>query len=184
VITFFAAILVLASVGIVAWPMLRRTGSKSVPGLTTDNEVSELLAQKDNVLFAINELESDYETGSLSKGDYHELREKYEEKAVRLIKTMDELKNARGFTEEISPVNEEIEAEVVRLRRTKKAARDVNSCPGCRAAVAADALFCHRCGKALSANCPICEAKVRPEDRFCVRCGAAVNASPKRGKAG
>ncbi|MEK7354568.1 MAG: zinc-ribbon domain-containing protein [Chloroflexota bacterium] len=190
-ITFLAAIMVLAAICVVSWPLLRRISVKSGPGLFEDTEVSELLIQKDATLFAINELESDYEIGNLSQGDYQELREKYEEKAVALIKTVDELRSDRGL-QEISSFDEEIEAQVSslraarstteadietrvsRLRRAKNGAPNGTSCPACGARVESDAQFCYRCGITLSMKCPGCSAQVSAEDSFCSRCGTAL----------
>lgn len=178
-ITFFAVIIILAAVGIVSWPLLKGTGSRNSAQMVEDSGVSELLAQKDNVLFAINELESDYETGSLSKNDYQELREKYEEKAVGLIKTVDEMKIELGIVE-TSPVDDEIEVEIARLRRARKTSGNRDSCSVCGAKIVADALFCSHCGTVLSAKCPSCSAKVKPEDLFCARCGMALSKRDKR----
>ncbi|MFH0941989.1 MAG: zinc-ribbon domain-containing protein [Chloroflexota bacterium] len=180
-ITFLAAIMVLAAIGIVSWPLLRGTGAKNGPGLFEDTEVSELLAQKDTTLFAISELESDYEIGSLSQSDYRELRKKYEEKAVALIKTVDELKRARGF-QGINHIDEEIEVRVLGLRGAKKGTPEGKYCPGCGAQFEADDQFCSRCGAALNAKCPGCSAQVSAEDRFCFRCGAALSTAGKRGR--
>ena len=193
-INFLAAIVVLGAIGIVSWPVLRGINTKNSHGLE-DTEVSELLSQKDAALFAINELESDYEIGSLSQGDYQELRKKYEEKAVALIKTVDELRNESGL-DEISHIDEEIEARVSSLRRAKntteqdiearalnlrrtKGMPDGKACPGCGLPLQPDAVFCSRCGVALSMKCPGCSAQVRAGDLFCLRCGMALSNTGK-----
>ncbi|GEM_PF-2763957 len=190
--TFLAVIMVLIAIGIVSWPLLRRISLKTRPGLFEDTEVSELLTQKDATLFAINELESDYEIGSLSQGDYQELRNKYEEKAVALIKTVDELRSERGL-DVASQIDEEIEARVsslraagssteaiiearvAKLRRANNERPNGKSCPACGAQVESDAQFCSRCGLTLSMKCPGCSAQVSAEDRFCSRCGTVLS---------
>ena len=190
-ITFVAAIVVLTAIGIVSWPLLRGEGTKRGPALLQDFEVSELLTQKDATLFAINELESDYEIGSLSKGDYQELRTKYEEKAVALIKTVDELRSESGLGEK-SHIDEEIEARVSslranrsttesdiearvsKLRHANKGMPNSISCPACGAQIEFGARFCSRCGITLSMKCPGCSAQVSAEDRFCSRCGKVL----------
>jgi len=107
-ITFFSVVIVLASIGVVCWPLFRGMGNRG-PKLMEDAEVMEALTQKDENLFAISELESDYEMGNMSKKDYQELRQTYEEKAVSLIKTADELQREHGL-EAASEVDQEIEA--------------------------------------------------------------------------
>ncbi|MBI4188464.1 MAG: zinc-ribbon domain-containing protein, partial [Chloroflexi bacterium] len=188
---------VLAAIGIVSWPLLKRIGATNGPGLSEDTEVAELLTQKDAALFAINELESDYEIGSLSQGDYQELRKKYEEKAVALIKTVDELRNERGY-DEASRIAEEIEARVSSLRATKNTAEpdiearvarlrrehkvkpDGKSCLACGAQIESGDQFCSHCGAALSRICPGCSAQVSSEALFCFRCGLALSNEEKR----
>ena len=197
-ITFLAAIMILTAIGIVSWPLLKGVRTQRGPALLEDSEVSELLTQKDATLFAINELESDYEIGSLSQGDYQELRNKYEEKAVALIKTVDELRSERGL-QEISSFDEEIEVKVSnlrvarsmteadietrvsKLRRANNEAPNGTSCPACGARVESDAQFCYRCGITLSMKCPGCSARVSAEDIFCSRCGKALNLREARG---
>lgn len=192
-ITFFAMIMLLASLGVVSWPLMRGTGGKGRPLSVEDSEMSGMLVQKDETLFAISELEADYEMGTLSAADYRELRSKYEEKAMALIKNVDALRDERGV-EGTNNIDEEIEAAVSSLRaRTTRApvaeapspkmpvfqergqSEAVNkSCHGCGAQLKADDLFCSRCGTALSKKCPGCSATVASGDGFCFRCGAAL----------
>ncbi len=200
-ITFLAAIVVLASIGMVSWPLVRGIGGRNGPRLVEDTEVSEMLAQKDATLFAISELESDYNMGNLSQGDYRELRQKYEEKAVALLKTVDELRSERGL-DTVTSIDEEIESRVSSLRAAKDTGEpDVEApaakmpvikrggrgkaiskpCPGCGAQLEVDDLFCFRCGAALSAKCPKCSAEVDADDQFCFHCGAALNTGGNRG---
>lgn len=196
--TFLAAIMVFVVIGIVSWPLFRRISAKADPGLFEDTEVRELLTQKDATLFAINELESDYEIGSLSKSDYQALRTKYEEKAVAIIKTVDELRSERGLDvatyidDEIesqvlnlraarNTPGADIEARVLKLRRTNRETPDGKSCPGCGAPLQHDAVFCSKCGITLSMKCPGCSASVSAEDVFCSRCGKVLNLKEARG---
>lgn len=201
-ITFWAAIVVLASIGVVGWPLLKGTGGRNRPGFIEDTRVSELLAQKDATLFAISELESDYNMGNLSQNDYRELRQKYEDKAVALMKTVDQLRSEAGLNG-VSRLDEEIEAMVSELRaggdtaeadieaRPSKVpngkgrrAPTAKSCPGCGARLEAGDLFCFRCGAALNVKCPNCSAAVAFDDRFCSRCGAALNTGGNHRRAG
>lgn len=193
-ITFIAVIVVLASISIVSWPLLKGIGRGNGLRLVEDTEVSEALAQKDATLFAISELESDRETGSLSQSDYQELRQKYEEKAMALIKTLDELQGELG-PGGVSSLDDEIEARVSEMRSTRTTDQDIEdrvrhlrgqrdrriaatgkSCPSCGAPIQPDATFCSSCGADLSARCPNCSGTISTDDRFCPRCGAALNA--------
>lgn len=198
-ITFLAAILVLASVGVVSWPLLRGLGNRNGTGLVEDTEVSELLVQKDATLFDISELESDYNMGNLSLGDYQELRQRYEEKAIALLKKVDELQGER--LDEASHIDDEIEVRVSKLRSASNTtepevetpaielrARHVPQaatgklCPACGAQLEADDQFCFKCGAATNKKCPNCSAAVDTEDLFCARCGTALSKEANPGK--
>jgi len=175
-IVFWIALVVFASIGVVAWPLVRGIGDKNGTKLVEDIEVSETLAQKDAALLAINELESDYEMGNLSQDDYRELRKKYEEQAVALLKTVDDLRSERAL-DTANHIDEEIEARVSRIRgaRRARAGAAADACPGCGAPVQADDMFCSGCGSALGTKCPGCSAAVSAVDRFCFRCGATLD---------
>ena len=153
-ITFFTAFIVLAAIGMVAWPLLK--GSQSKPGLVMDTRVGELLAQKDETLLAISELESDYNMGNLSQGDYRELRQKYEEKAVSILKAVDGLREEQALQGAAS-IDEEIEARVARLRAARESpvpdidTKDEKLPPGKRGQKAA-AKYCASCGARLEAS--------------------------------
>jgi len=48
-------------------------------------------------------------------------------------------------------------------------------CPSCGASLAADDMFCRKCGKRVAASaCSSCGASLRSEDAFCPKCGTPV----------
>jgi len=182
-ITFFAIIVVIASLAVVAWPLFKSSRRELAPETLVDSEVNELLAERDATLFAISELESDKEMGNLSQDDYLQLRKRYEEKAVAIIRTADGLKEERGLGVKNAPdVDQDIEAEVARIRRPRTAemAGQPRFCSGCGAGVQAGAAFCSNCGRAIGITCPNCAATVDGSDRFCARCGGALVAEESR----
>jgi hypothetical protein len=171
--TFFVVmVMVIASTAAVAWPLFNYR-RKRTP--VVDQEVSELLARKDAALLAISELESDFEMGNLSESDYRELRTKYDEQAMALLKAVDKIRGERAF-ETASRLDEQIEAQVSRLRGVHHGSweRGREVCPSCSASLPSGALFCPRCGAALEDRCPECSAAVGADDGFCFRCGAAL----------
>ncbi len=183
---FWGAIVVLGSIAAVAWPLLRRSRSGGAT-VAEDSQFSELLAQKDSTLMALSELQSDFEMGSLSKADYQDLKGKYEEKAVSLIKTTDAMRNERraALSDEI---DDEIEQRVQRMRsrgptialadsaEAHKPAviTRIRECPQCGTKAGVDHEFCFRCGAALVPRCPKCAAEIRSDDAFCSKCGAQL----------
>lgn len=179
-ITFIAVLIMVGSIGVAGWPLLRGIGG-SKSRLVEDVELSEMLAQKDTALLAISEVESDYEMGSLSRNDYEELRKKYEEKAVGLIKTTEELLSERGLNA-VSQLDQEIEDQVseARSRKERPASLEGPACLHCGATIRPDDVFCFHCGTALSSKCPDCSATVNQDDRFCARCGAVLGNGGKK----
>lgn len=192
-IAFWGAIVVLGSIAAVAWPLLRRNGGASVAATQQDSQFSELLAQKDSTLMALSELESDFELGSLSRTDYQELKGKYEEKAVALIKTTDAVRAERRAAV-ADEIDDEIEKRVANLRSAGVApvratpkpkvapVSQARICPECGTRAAADHEFCFKCGAALVPRCAKCAAEIRTGDAFCSKCGAQLGTfAPERG---
>lgn len=173
-IMLVALAMVFTSLGVVGWPLFRGTSGRGSPRRVEDTKVSEMLAQKDATLLAISELEADYDMGNLSQNDYHELRKRYDEKAVALLKTTHELLGERGL-DATSRFEEEIEARVSELRSRKSVAAGTSrSCSSCEAKVQPGDVFCFQCGAVLSLKCPSCSASVNRQDRFCARCGTEL----------
>jgi len=84
----------LAAVAFVAAPLF--FGARQVAGVTagdghTSLELENLLAEKETVYAAIQELDFDFKAGKLSAEDHHGLRQRYEERAAVLLKTIDDL---------------------------------------------------------------------------------------------
>ena len=175
-IEFFAVVMAFTAIGVVAWPLVRKTRGGETLELVEDIELGELLAQKDAALLALSELEDDYEMRNLSQDDYVELRKKYEEQAMALLKSVDALRSER-IIDAANNIDEEIEVMVTRIRGVKDGRKIAggNACPKCEAPVLPDATFCSHCGTALGSRCYACSAAVNADDQFCFQCGAELN---------
>ncbi len=57
-------------------------------------ELQDLLAEKETVYAAIQELDFDFKSGKLSEEDHEGLRQRHEERAANLLKAIDELQAA------------------------------------------------------------------------------------------
>ena len=57
-------------------------------------ELEDLLAEKETVYAAIEELDFDFKSGKLSEEDHQGLRQRYEERAAFLLKAVDDLQAA------------------------------------------------------------------------------------------
>jgi hypothetical protein len=86
----------IAAAAFVAAPLIfgagraNRTAGEGGPSL----ELEELLAEKETVYAAIQELDFDLKSGKLSEEDHHGLRKRYEERAAILLQAIDDLRPA------------------------------------------------------------------------------------------
>ncbi len=132
------------------YPLLKPRKFDSPAESTSEDSLSGLKIEKEEIYSAIKEMELDHKMGKLSQEDYLNLREKYRAKAIGSLKRMDELESKGGVSEDVA---DEIEKEVLALR---KDGPKVTSKKG-------GALFCTQCGK-----------KRSPGDRFCSWCGTKL----------
>nr|NIN92678.1 hypothetical protein [bacterium]NIO18670.1 hypothetical protein [bacterium] len=86
-----------------------------------NNGRGDLVLEKESVYASLKELEFDYQTGKLSWEDYERLRSDLESMAVSLLKKADRAKEGKDRKKTIE---EEIELEVLRLRKKKDLSAD------------------------------------------------------------
>jgi hypothetical protein len=84
----------LASVAFVAAPLFFG-GARAARGGAADAKegslmLQDLLAEKETLYAAIQELDFDFKSGKLSAEDYYGLRQRYEERAAGLLKAIDD----------------------------------------------------------------------------------------------
>lgn len=181
--TVFAILfLTVLAFAFIAYPFLRQKSSSVVAA--GDEQLQELHSRRDTTYAMLKELEFDKESGILSEDDYQELEARYKDKAISILRGIDDVGKGTEVEDEIenrvqklrleksSSVDEEVEKDVLRLRRGK-------SSPGGKE-VEKEVLgprrsqyrFCSQCG-----------AGSQERDRFCSRCGARLQ-GPKasRGK--
>lgn len=82
----------------VAWPLLTGKSPQDAQEGAPEEEspLEDLLVQKEATYAAIKELEFDHAMGNLSNRDYEELAGRYEDKAVALLKIIDEASEREG----------------------------------------------------------------------------------------
>jgi hypothetical protein len=91
-----------AVVAFVAAPFFLRVGSAvraENPAGSPSPELEELLAEKETIYGAIEELDFDAKSGKLSDADHRALRQRYEERAAVVLKAIDLLQGAVGRSE-------------------------------------------------------------------------------------
>lgn len=165
---FLSIAVVVVSLSIVGWPLLVNSSRNERMETEEDSDLGNLLLQKDAVFAALSELDSDYAMGNLSEADHDELRQKYAQKAMSVMKEIDVLH---------LEVDEEIEREIMQLRRgtAGPAGEKSSACTGCGAEIDPEDSFCSECGAARGSVCPDCGVGVDPEKRFCPKCGAQLH---------
>ncbi len=84
----------LAAVAFVAAPLFfgaRQAARVAAGEGQASGDLAELLAEKETVYAAIQELDFDLKSGKLSEEDHHGLRRRYEERAAALLRAIDDL---------------------------------------------------------------------------------------------
>ncbi len=167
-VTIGIALLIVASVAVVAWPYFSTTVDPDSLPQGANPLFEHLVTQRDATYAAIKDLEFDHTMGKLSDSDYKGLRAKYETKAVAILQELDGLKKAQPRRAGSTDSADTVEQEVQRLRRGAQ-------CPQCGASHAANDVFCGKCGTTLRGiRCPKCGTRAAIGDRFCARCGAVL----------
>ena len=131
-IWLLASLLFLAVVAYVTYPLLRPPQKRE-----EEEGEQELLSRKEALLSAIKELQFDYELGNLSPKEHRELEEKYEARALSVLRELDHPSTSGA---------EEVEREIAALRRVIKERR---FCSGCGTPADPGDKFCARCGALL-----------------------------------
>ncbi len=155
----FALLIAGGAAAFVLWPLLSRA-APDVP--VEDDRLTDLFSRKDSVLIAIKDLEFDHQVGKLNEEDYQRFNNRLRQQAVGYLQQIDKL------APQSAQLDESLEAEIARLRKTRTPAVAVN---GKTAPVAQVALpagetpvhFCTNCGQPLAA-----------QHKFCANCGTAA----------
>lgn len=172
-VTIAIAVMIVAAMGIVAWPYLNDgRGLDPAFAKTADPALENLVIQRDATYAAIKDLEFDHAMGKLSDADYGSMRAKYETKAVGILQELDQFKATQKRAPQPGESDAEIERQVKVLRRGTAAP---TRCPKCGTPYGPDDAFCAKCGESLrGVRCRTCGTRGAPDDRFCARCGAPI----------
>ena len=147
--TFLLLALILGVAIFVAWPFLERTPHKHA----INQKYSTLLAERDQVLNAIQELDFDNTLGKIPVEDYPKQREELLEKGSEIYSELEtikaegeskpELRNKTNLTSD-----EEIE-DLIAKRRNEHKEKTAGFCPHCGNPVMLTDEFCPKCGTRL-----------------------------------
>lgn len=157
-IIFFAILLTVATFAFVTYPLFRQ---RLRPADSTEDErLAELHSKKDTSYSMLKELEFDFQSGILSKEDYHDLDGRYKKRAISILKEIDDAEKGVG-------VEDEIEKQVARLRQKAEIEKQVVE-PRQKDEIENEVMKLRQ----KKANfCPRCGTRVQEGDRFCSHCG-------------
>lgn len=142
--------------------------TEAIPVLEKEMHVSSLMAERDRILRALQELEFDYNLGKIPEEDYPVQRQFLLKRGAEVIKTLDEIKgnsSEENVIQQIETVLEENRADGPKLETKTEKDLDIESLISARKRskeVTPDG-FCPKCGKPISKN-----------DKFCSKCGTPL----------
>ena len=142
--------------------------TEAVPVIEKEMHISALLAERDRVLRALQELEFDYHLGKIPEEDYPTQRQFLLLKGAEVIKTLDQIE---GYSSGVDPIQRietviedssvdgpesnqkmvkdlDIESLIAARKRTKEKKPD-GFCPKCGKPISKDDKFCSKCGNTL-----------------------------------
>ena len=134
-----------------ARPFLDRT---SVRVTAVDHERSALLAGREHVLAALEELDMDHTMGKLDEQDYRQQRAELLGEGADVLRRLDQLEPPAGPVQPTTEpadqvIADEIERQVEQLRAMSKATPSGAFCPACGQKILAGDRFCTQCGEPL-----------------------------------
>ncbi|RPI80971.1 MAG: zinc ribbon domain-containing protein [Chloroflexi bacterium] len=160
-----------------ARPLVVGTGTRSVPNDTEDHEISSLLAERDRIILALQELDFDHAMGKIPEEDYPAQRASLLQRGAETLRQLDIYLPSEKTTG--STVEDRIEAAIA-ARRSRLVPAYSGSNGSSTIEDAEDDLevaianrrrmreekaagFCPQCGKAIQTN-----------DHFCPKCGTKL----------
>jgi len=127
-----------------------------------EHEVSSLLAERERVLTALQELEFDNNLGKVPEEDYPTQRSALVQKGADVLRRLDELTSkkeddrieravkARREKKSVQTISDDDIEGLIARRRQSRRTKSAGFCPKCGKSVLASDKFCPSCGKALA----------------------------------
>ncbi|MGQ9491435.1 MAG: zinc ribbon domain-containing protein [Anaerolineae bacterium] len=168
-----------AAVLAVAYPILAKARTPTPGRASAQEQLAELLAQREAAFQALRELEFDHRVGKITDEDFAAFEANLKLHAAETLRALD-----RWEAETDAQLDALIRRELPR-RRPMPGPLGGRHCPACGRPAEADDKFCGSCGAALPEpaaeparlTCPACGHSYEAGDRFCAGCGAALPAA-------
>ncbi len=151
--------MLVVSVPFVAQPFMQPYRKRpALPARRVDLDEERL-----RVLYALRDLDFDFQVGKVSEDDYAGLRAQLVAEAARYLR---------------DDQDDEIEA-LIQARRASRST--VAVCSDCGGSLEAGSRFCSQCGAPVEASCPSCGGQIRDGDLFCSSCGVKLTIQTETG---
>lgn len=139
--------------------------TQAVPTVEKEMHVSALLAERDRILRALQELEFDFSLGKIPEEDYPIQRQYLLQKGAEVIKSLDKIDGDEIREDQVQRIEAVIETNRVDGdKKTEKMVKDIDIesliAARKRSKESKPDGFCPKCGKPVSKN-----------DKFCAKCG-------------
>jgi len=169
----------------------KRIATGNTPRNKIDHDLSTLLAEKERILEALEELDFDYELGKIPEPEYPEQRGEMLKRGAEILRQLDNLQvqSSAGHNEAsieatiaarrtkshqpdpVSPANEEIEDFPEHEEREKEAFDYASADDDLEMLIASR----RRARESKSGGfCPQCGKPLHKSDRFCSKCGKSL----------
>ena len=153
-ILFLIALLLTVSLYLMS-PLM---GTRTRQPVEEPQEVSSLLAERERLLNALQELDFDFQLGKIPEDDYPAQRTDLLQKGAEVLKKLDALAPSRPVPQPAAESaasgkagalsDDDIESMLAARRRARKT-RSAGFCPRCGKPIMATDQFCPNCGKSL-----------------------------------
>lgn len=132
-----------------ARPLVERRGQ---PESEESHQLSVLLAERDRVLSALQDLDMDYSMDKVTADDYTRQRRELVQQGARILRRLDEQygQSDESAVDSMSSLAAEIEAEVSSLRKTGPHQDENSFCPACGQRIQEEDRYCTHCGEPLT----------------------------------
>lgn len=188
VFILLAAVLIGVAFYLVALPLIqetRRHAARPAPVVSEQEQLAELLAQRDAAFQALRDLSFDYKVGKITDEDFAAFEAGLKQNAAQTLRALDQWE-AEADADLDTMMEDAILSRKAALTMEETAEPDGRVCSKCgRPALAGDR-FCGGCGSALGTAaaapalqseqlaCPNCGQPHTAADKFCAKCGAAL----------
>lgn len=146
--------LLLALLALVAFYVTRPFVTRTRSTRSDDPALSALLAERDRILIAIQELDFDYTLGKIPADDYPAQRELLVQNGAAILRQLDERPDvdrkpvAKPVAARTTSSDDEIE-DLIASRRANRKEKTGGFCPKCGKPVLLSDRFCPKCGHSL-----------------------------------